>query len=267
MSNTASNDDPTVARRHGRTAQRLRALPSCRRAIAPLYRIAATAAVMSTAITATAAAQVGHNPLHSPYRDLRVKQQFTFMGGYLGGGGGSAGVGPRDGPIGGVRYSLSLSAPLELTLGVYDGHLTRHLLDPTAPVGQRDAGTAIQSVLIADAGFTLRITGAKTWHGFAPYMGFSMGVANGTAVLEDNSSFTFRRPFQFGPRLGLRYYRGSSVSLWVEGWDPMWRLRYPLTFFSAPSGSTPVLDPSVHGQTQWVHNPTLLVGVGISIGS
>ena len=121
--------------------------------------------------------------------------------------------------------------------------------------------------LIADAGFSLRITGAKTWHGFAPYLGFSLGVANGSTVLEDNSGFTFKHPFQFGPHLGVRYYHASSVSLWVEGWDPMWRLRYPLSFFTAATGSTPVLDPSVQGPTQWVHNPTLLVGFGISLGS
>jgi opacity protein-like surface antigen len=264
MSNTASNGDPTAARQHGRTGQRLRALPPWRRAIVPLHRIAAAAAVMSTAITAAAAAQVGHNPLHSPYHDLRVTHQFTFSGGYLGGGGGAAGIGPRDGPVEGLRYSLSLSAPLELTAGVYAGQLTRYLVDPTAPVGQRDAGTVTQSVFIADAGFNLRITGAKTWHGFVPYVGFSFGVASGSSVIEDNSGFSFHRPFQYGPHLGVRYYRGSSVSLWVEGWDPMWRLRYPLNFFA---GTTPVIDPSAHGQTQWVHNPTLLVGLGISIGS
>ena len=196
-----------------------------------------------------------------------MHHQFTFSGGYLAGGGGSAGVGPRDGPLGGVRYSLSVSSPLELTVAVFAAQLTRHLVDPTAPVGKRDAGTAKQSVIIADAGFNFRITGAKTWHGLMPYIGFSMGVASGSAVVQDNSGFTFKRPFQIGPHVGVRYYRGSSVSLWVEGWDPMWRLRYPLSFFTAPTGSTPVLDPRVHGGTQWVHNPTLMVGLGITVGS
>jgi hypothetical protein len=228
---------------------------------------AMTLAVSIAALPEAAAAQVGHSPLHSPYHDLRVRHQFTFMGGFLGGGGGSAGVGPRDGPVGGMRYSLSLSAPLEMMIGLYGGQLTRHLVDPTAPVGKRDAGTANQSVFLADVGFSLRITGAKTWHGLAPYVGFSLGVANGSTVLEDNSGFSFNHPFQFGPHLGVRYYPSNSVSLWVEGWDPMWRLRYPLTFFAATTGSTPVLDPSVHGQTQWAHNPTLLVGLGFSIGS
>jgi hypothetical protein len=230
--------------------------------------MAAALLVLCAALAPAAQAQVGHNPLHSPYRDLRVHHQFTFSGGYLAGGGGAAGVGPRQGPLGGVRYSLSLSAPLELTGAVYDGQLTRHLLDPTAAPNKRDLGTATQTVLIADVGFNLRITGAKTWHGLLPYVGFSMGIADGGAVTEDNSGFSFNRPFQFGPHLGVRYYQGSSISLWVEGWDPMWRLRYPLAFFSTSvTGAAPVLDPSVYKQTQWVHNPTLLIGLGITFGS
>jgi hypothetical protein len=230
--------------------------------------MAAALLVLSAALAPAVQAQVGHSPLNSPYHDLRVHHQFTFSGGYLGGGGGAAGVGPRDGPLGGVRYSLSLSAPLELTGALYDAQLTRHLVDPTAVPSQRDLGTAKQSVLIVDAGFNFRITGAKTWHGFLPYVGFSMGIATGSAVIEDNSGFSFNRPFQFGPHLGVRYYQGSSVSLWVEGWDPMWRLRYPLAFFSSgAAGSAPLLDPSVHKQTQWVHNPTLLIGLGITLGS
>ena len=177
------------------------------------------------------------------------------------------GGGPRGGPVEGVRYSLTLSAPLELTMAVYASQLTRHLVDPTAAVGQRDVGTAKQSVLIADAGFNLRITGAKTWHGFVPYVGFSLGIADGSAVPEDVSLFVFNRPFQFGPHLGVRYYAGSSASLWVEGWDPMWRLRHPLTFFTNPSAATPALGPSGQGQTQWAPKPTLMVGIGIATGS
>jgi hypothetical protein len=223
-------------------------------------RAAALLAGLSVSFGPAASAQVGHNPAHSPYHDLLAKHQFTLTGGVLGGGGGKAGVGPRGGPLGGLRYSLTLSRPLEFTVAVYGAWLTRHLVDPTAPVGQRNVGTAPQFVGIGDVGFNLRITGAKTWHGLVPYVGASLGIASGSAVIQDNSSFTFHQPFQFGPHLGIRYYSRGSISLWVEGWDPIWRLHYPNVYFS---GSTPVLDVS-NGTRQWVHNPTLLVGLGIS---
>ena len=194
----------------------------------------------------TALAQIGHDPAHSPYRDLRASHQITFTGGYLAGGGGEAGAGPKQGPLAGLRYSLSLSGSLEMTAGVHGASLDRFLVD---------SGTvARQSVIIADAGFTLRITGPKTWRGWMPYVGASMGLATGSAVVQDSSGFAFGNPFQFGPRLGLRRYTGGSVGLWIEGWDPIWRLRYPGTWQTRAV-------PLVSVNRQWVHNPVLLVGV------
>jgi hypothetical protein len=154
--------------------------------------------------------EVGHDPEHSPYHDLRATHQFTFSAGYLAGGGGRIGIGPRQGPLFGVRYSLNLGA-VELRLGVHGANLQRHIVDPTAPADKRDAGVTRQQVFISDAGFSLRLTGAKTWHGLMPYFGGSLGVAAGSSVLQDNSGFTFSTRFMWGPHLGIRYYPGSSV--------------------------------------------------------
>ena len=187
-------------------------------------------------------AQVGHDPERSPYRDVRASHQITFSGGYLGGGGGEAGAGPKQGPLTGVRYSLSLGSSLEMRVGVHGARLERFLFDT--------AGTRRQSVMIADAGFTLRLTGPKTWHGWMPYVGGSMGLAAGATLSQDS---TFGRPFQFGPHLGLRRYGAGRLSLWIEAWDPIWRLHYPLTWQSGD-------PPRVTQPRQWVHNPTVLVG-------
>lgn len=197
-----------------------------------------------------APAQVGHDPAHSPYRDLRASHQITFSGGYLAGGGGEAGVGPKQGPLAGLRYSLSLSGSLEMTVGVHGASLDRFLID--------GGGVARQSVIIADAGFTLRITGPKTWHGWMPYAGAALGVATGSAVAQDSSGFAFGNPFQFGPRLGVRRYGGGPVGLWIEGWDPIWRLRYPGSWQSGDSSRVSV-------GREWVHNPTLLVGLSFTL--
>ena len=201
--------------------------------------------------------QVGHDPAHSPYRDLRATHQITLSGGYLGGGGGVAGVGPRQGFLAGARFAISLSAPLEAWLGVHGAQLTRHLIDPAAPPESRSVGTVSQQVVIFDAGFALRITGAKTWHGLMPYVGASLGTATGSTV-SDASGFSFGTPFQAGPHVGVRFYGTGPLSLWVEGWDPIWRLRYPTGW---TGGSNPVLLPS-DPIKEWVHNPTVLVGLG-----
>src|SRR5574341_2142073 len=116
-------------------------------------------AIMVSPTRALSQAQVGHDPAHSPYHDLRATHQFTLSGGYLAGGGGQAGVGPRQGPLLGLRYSLSLGA-VELRLGVHAADLDRHMADPTAPPDKQAAGVAPQQVLISDVGFSLRLTGA-----------------------------------------------------------------------------------------------------------
>jgi hypothetical protein len=203
---------------------------------------------------------VGHDPAHSPYHDLNATHQFTFTGGFLAGSGGKVGVGPRNGPLAGVRYSITLGSSLEFALGLYAANLERHLVDPTAPVDKRNAGTVTQSVMIPDAGFNLRITGGKTWHHFMPYAGFSLGVASGAGVLEDNSGFSFNTPFQWGPHLGVRWYGGGPLSFWVEGWDPVWKLYYPQSFFTA---TPPVLTLSSDPIREWVHNPVLLMGFAL----
>lgn len=227
------------------------------------FPLATALAVVSVTQALTAPgvrAQVGHDPAHSPYHDLRATQQFTFSGGFLGGSGGSVGVAPRGGFLGGARYSIAVSSSLELHLGLYAANLDRHLLDPTLPVDQRSAGTVKQAVMMPDGGFNLRLTGAKTWHGFMPYTGFSLGVASGSAVLRDNSGYRFRTPFHWGPHLGVRWYGRSALSFWVEGWDPMWRVRYPDTFYI---GTTPVLSAASDPSREWVHNPVLLVGFAL----
>lgn len=204
---------------------------------------AAWVGLMAAFAPSVATAQVGHDPEHSPYRDLRASHQITFSGGYVASGGGEAGAGPKQGPLTGLRYSLSLSGSLEMRVGAHGGSLDRALFDT--------AGTVRQSVMIADAGFTLRITGPKTWHGWMPYIGGSMGIAAGSTVSQDS---TFGKPFQFGPHLGVRRYSAGRVSLWIEAWDPIWRLHYPLSWQSG--------DPlRVTQPRQWVHNPTLLIGL------
>ncbi len=223
----------------------------------------ATLALAAVVAPRQAQGQVGHDPERSPYHDLRATHQFTLSGGYLAGGGGRVGVGPKQGPLVGLRYSLSLGA-VELNLGLHAAELDRHIVDPTAPPDKRAAGVVRQSVLLSDGGFTLRLTGAKTWHGLMPYLGATAGAATGSSVPEDNSGFSFSTRFEFGPHLGIRYYGGGALGLWVEGWDPMWRLQYPLSFFTADPGVTPVLttgDP----EKEWVHNPTLLVGFSLTL--
>src|SRR3970282_2400370 len=98
-----------------------------------------------------------------------------------------------------------------MTVGVQGATLDRRLVDTTAAPDSGSLGIARQSVIIADAGVTLRITGPKTWHGWMPYVGGSLGLATGSTVTQDSSGFAFGNPFQFGARLVLRRYGAGPV--------------------------------------------------------
>src|SRR2546429_2877080 len=63
-------------------------------------------------------AQVGHEPSHSPYHDIRRGGVGVITVGYLGGSRGGPGVGISDGPTGGPRHAVALGDPPGASLRV-----------------------------------------------------------------------------------------------------------------------------------------------------
>ncbi len=217
----------------------------------------------------TASAQVGHAPESSPYRDVRAKQILSFTGGYLAGNAGKAGVGPTNGRFGAVRYDVHLSGAATMGFGFSFGYLDRLLIDPAEGPDTRTLGNATQSVMIADLGINLVLTGAKTWRRLAPYVGFSLGLALGGEIPEDSlSGFDFSTKFQLSPQAGVRWYVTDRLSIRLEGRDILWRLSYPNRFFNPPANdptADPILDPQTTKTAQWTHNPTLLLSLGYAV--
>src|SRR6059058_5527711 len=112
------------------------------------------------------AAQVGHEPSHSPYHDVRRGGVWVLTFGYLGGSRGSVGVGLSDGKTGGIRYEVLFGA-IGASLGLAYGRTTRFVVDPFKDTLSRRSGPVDNDVVLADAGLQLLLTGRKTWRGFA----------------------------------------------------------------------------------------------------
>src|SRR6266481_6415187 len=74
-------------------------------------------------------AQVGHDPGHSPYRDVRRGAAWVLTFGNLGGSRGSVGVGLSSGKTGGIRYEPSFGA-IGASLGLAYGRTDRFVVDP-----------------------------------------------------------------------------------------------------------------------------------------
>lgn len=236
-----------------------------------LVRTVIITLVSALATAPWAHAQVGHPPGSSPYRDLRSRYQVSVTGGYSWGSGGKVEVGPARGRFGGMRFDLHIGGPGAVQIGLNVGEFDRLLLDPSQAPDDRILGTATQSVFMVDAGLNMVLTGAKTWYGFAPYAGASLGLALGGAVpaADSLSPFNFSTKFIVGPQIGFRWFPVKRLSVRFEARDVIWRLSYPNQFFEPPANAPddePVLDLRFTKPTQWTHNPMLLVSVGWAFG-
>jgi hypothetical protein len=232
-----------------------------------VYTIRAACAALAFLWTTPVAAQVGHAPEASPYRDVRVKTLLSITGGYTSGSGGKVGVGPAKGPTGGARVDLLLGGPAMLGVSVMGGSLARKLIDPSQPPESREVGESSQRILFVEGSVGLVFTGRKTWHGLAPYLGGSLGLGIGGDVAADSlSDFEYNTKFTAALFLGVRWHVGQRVALRIEVRNMMWQLRYPDSFFDTSDPTNPpVLDPLVNGETEWTHNPQLWVSLGYAI--
>src|SRR5438552_4087178 len=180
-----------------------------RRYVVGLFRPAVGALVWLSVVASynVTAAQVGHEPSHSPYHDVRRGGVAVLAFGYLGGSRGSVGVGLSDGKTAGIRYEVPFGA-VGASLGLAYGRTTRFVVDPTKDSlsPQRTSPPVANDVVLIDAGLQLVLTGRKTWRGFAPYVGGAVGGARGGTTARDSSGYRFGTKFTLAPNAGLRWY-------------------------------------------------------------
>ena len=207
------------------------------------------------------AAQVGHDPSHSPYRDIRRGGVGVITFGYLGGSRGGPGVGLSDGPTGGLRYEVAFGNAIGASLGVAYARTTRFVVDPTKDSLSRRTGPFDNDVVLADVGLQLALTGRKTWHGFAPYVGGALGVALGGGSPPEPNGYEFGSKLIVAPEAGLRWYPARRVSVRSDFRLVFWRLKYPLDYKQPASDNSRVL-PLDARLTEWTAHPWITIGLG-----
>ena len=123
---------------------------------------------ITIATTAGAQVSVGYPPQKSPYRDLEYHSELTAFGGYFSPASEPAGVAPRGGPMGGIRYEVNVGGPVQLVARFARASSERNVIDPTLPAASRALGSVSWPVYLADVGFSLNLTGQRSWHGIVP---------------------------------------------------------------------------------------------------
>jgi hypothetical protein len=220
-------------------------------------------------LPAGAAAQVGYSPGHSPYRDIRKGHMVTPIFGQFGGSGGRFEIGPHDGQIYGLRYDVRTGSAVQLGLGVSHATLSRLIVDPFVELANRTSGPVDQSVTFAELNLQLNLTGGKSWHRLAPFVGAGAGLTFSTSTPQDTSKYRFGKKFYVAPSAGVRFFVTDRISLRGEARAVFWKLKYPTTFQDEPA-----LEPGVppdHSNavitdgrlSEWTTSSWLLVGMGI----
>jgi hypothetical protein len=220
--------------------------------------------ICSSIFISSALAQVGHSPRSSPYRDIRKGHTFTVVGGYFGGEGTSLGIGPHDGAVYGARYDIRTGGTVQFGLGVTHGTLQRFIVDPFAPEAERKRGPVDQSVTFADISLQFNVTGGKSWHRLAPFIGASLGLAMASDTPADTSGFSFGNEVYFAPTIGTRVFLSNRLHVRAEARWTFWKIDFPLTFQRQPTPENPnpvILVSELH---EWDTSSWLQLGLGYS---
>ena len=210
-------------------------------------------------------AQVGREPTQSPFHDIHRGAGPVFFAGHLGGDRGKAGVGPGNALGYGVRYEIAMGRATLVQFSAAYLRGDRIIVNPALRDTAQDKryGPVDTDLLSTEVALQLRLTGGKTWHGFAPYLGTGVGMAFDLKSPGDTtgSLYAFRRKLTFSGMTGLRWHATSKVTVQLDARAMFWRLKYPVSFHAtAPDGSRviPIEDPL----TDWTMHPWVSFGIG-----
>ena len=216
-----------------------------------------------------AAAQVGHPPGASPYRDIFKGHTITGFGGYIGGSGAEFGIGPHKGAVYGIRYDIRTASSIQIGLQLAQAELQRFIVDPFVALARRVSGPVDQRVSFVELDLQLNLTGGKTWRRLAPFVGAGGGLTFASGTEADTSGYEFGHKIYFVPHAGFRLFVTERLHLRGEGRIAFWKMKYPPSFTQEPpeQPGTPEEPNAVipDGRvSQWTTTPWLQVGLGYS---
>ena len=211
-----------------------------------------------------AAAQVGHDPASSPYRDLEHKQELTWLVGYVRARHDPAGVAPRSALTTGLRYEINLVGPLALSADLTRTFSERNVIDPALPRATRNLGTESAPVYAADVALAVDLTGRKSWHHVVPQLRGGLGAVSSRAK-DETSGYSFGTPFAFSFGGGLKFVPGGRLQLRMDVTDRVFKLSYPDPYYRNAPDNTSVLDPTTP-RSFYTHHTALTVGASYLFG-
>lgn len=187
--------------------------------------------LLALLVPATSDAQT----IPSPYRYLEESQSLSLHAGYLITDTGKRNLGPQSAPIVGARYNIRFGGPLAGVVGLsfLPSQRTVHTRAGTDTV-LTALGEADAPVLMGEAGLRFQLTGPRTWHGLAPYVTATGGIAMDLAGRDElEEDLPQAQRVEFGPALavglsaGTDWFLTERISLRGAARGYLWRLTVP----------------------------------------
>lgn len=211
------------------------------------------------AVPAAAQVDVGYPPAKSPFQDLEFRHELTLFGGYYMAAEIPADVAPRSAPMEGLRYELTVGGPAQLVFRLARVNSERNVINPLEPAASRDLGVKSWPIYLTDLGFSLNLTGQRSWHGVVPVVSAGIGLASDLDRREDDDPFNLGATFAFSFGTGLRIVPGGRFQLRADAGTWMYQYKYPAAYFATTSDNTTVLGPK-QAKNFWKKNLGLTVG-------
>ncbi len=228
---------------------------------------------LSIFLAAPLAAQVGHPPGSSPYRDITKGKSLAFLYGDVAGDGGRIGVGPHNGQSYGIRFDIRVGAPVQLGVTLARAEVERLIVSADDSVNNRVDGPVGQNLTMIELALQINLTGKKTWYRLAPYVAGSVGLADGSSLpasQPDSSTYKYGSKIYLTPAVGTRIFLSNRLHVRLEARQLFWKLTYPSSYTREPAAE-PSTDPdnpnSVLGGArpeQWTGARELRAGLGFN---
>ena len=216
--------------------------------------------LLAIATTARAQVSVGYPPSNSPYRDLEYHSELTAFGGYFHAADDPAGVAPKAAAMGGIRYEIGIGGPLQLVARFAEARSDRNIVDPTKPKATRNLGSVSWPVYLADFGFSLNLTGQRSWHGIVPVTSVGAGIATDGGKKIDTDPYRLGTTFALTYGAGLRFVPGGRFQMRADVGTYMYQIKYPGAYYINASDNTRVLDDS-QAKSLWKRNGAYTLGI------
>lgn len=220
--------------------------------------------ILSLLLGPALAGEARAQEIPSPYRFIENSQEGGAFVGLLELGGGQFELGPRGGPLIGLRYSINVNGPVNFEALASLLSSERWIIDPARPAGDRRVGEADADIGLLEGSLKFSLMGQRTWNSLGPYLLVGGGLAfdvsgdqSADLIVPPEDRFDFGSTFIGHLGTGVRWLPSESFLLRADGRFTLWQLDTPEGFFDTD------LEIENPPESEWVSGVSLTLGAAL----